>query len=84
MQPILWFLLYSGSSPDGMGRADYVGRTTDQIYALQHLVHERLSPYNTGDVWVNSEDEEERVSSADELQKMLANYRSHGKLRGYR
>lgn len=45
-----WFVLFAGSSPDGRGTPEYVGRTTDVEKAKQHLFDLRKSPYGFGHV----------------------------------
>jgi hypothetical protein len=61
-----WFLLFDGSSPDGRGDPDYIGRTTDKAKAKAHAKKCSENPYCTGyvvvctdtqyrraDVWTN-------------------------------
>lgn len=50
MQEDVWFLLYSGHSPDGLGPCTYCGRTTDPAVAVQHYRKIRADAYNTGKV----------------------------------
>ena len=45
-----WYLLFSGSSSDGMGSPSYVGRTLNQCDAMNHYIEEKSSPYNNGHV----------------------------------
>lgn len=45
-----WFLLYDGSSPDGLGANKYVGRTTDKEVAREHFKKCYENPYSTGSV----------------------------------
>jgi hypothetical protein len=45
-----WYLLYDGSSADGMGQGQYVGRTTDEDAANKHADKCRKNPYSTGRV----------------------------------
>lgn len=48
-----WYLIYEGSSEDGMGRGKYMCRTLDLSFAIKHL-KENDSPYFTGHVDVVS------------------------------
>jgi len=43
-----WYLLFGGSSPDGRGEGDYVGRTTDKKVAFKHFNRISKDPYSTG------------------------------------
>lgn len=43
-----WYILYDGSSPDGMGRASFVLRTLDKEVAIQHSYKCDSDPYCTG------------------------------------
>ncbi len=45
-----WFLLFAGTSTDGTGQPDFVGRTTDKAKARKHYEACRKSPYDTGKV----------------------------------
>lgn len=56
-----WFLLYGGESPDGMGVAEYVGRTTDPATAEAFKEAIDSNPYSTGHVLIVT-DSEERVA----------------------
>lgn len=49
-----WYLLFEGSSADGRGNPDYVGRTTDPAAAKKHfrMVDYRKDPYSTGKVMI--------------------------------
>ena len=42
------FLLYSGTSEDGRGSANYAGRTTDKAKAKKHYEKCIKNPYSTG------------------------------------
>ncbi len=46
----VWFLLYDGTSVDGTGPGEYVGRTTDVNVAKKHWKKTTESPYCTGKV----------------------------------
>jgi hypothetical protein len=39
-----WYVLYGGTSVDGMGPGIYVGRTTDEKVALEHYHKCRKDP----------------------------------------
>lgn len=43
-----WFLLYGGTSVDGRGPGEYVGRTTDKQKAIKRFREVRKSPYSVG------------------------------------
>lgn len=43
----IWFLLYDGSSVDGMGRGEYCGRTTSYLEAKAHHDKHHEDPYTT-------------------------------------
>jgi hypothetical protein len=43
-----WYLLFSGSSPDGQGKPKYVGRTLDIVGASDFLLKERKDRFSTG------------------------------------
>ena len=45
-----WFLLFSGSSPDGTGQPQYSKRTTDKAEARRHYELCKKDPYSNGDV----------------------------------
>lgn len=47
-----WFLLFDGSSPDGRGFPEYVGRTTDAKAAKKHFTKCHKNPYSTGSVFI--------------------------------
>jgi hypothetical protein len=48
----VWYLLYDGSSEDGRGQSDYVGRTTHKEIARKHHKKVRSNPYSTGKVMI--------------------------------
>lgn len=56
-----WFLLYDGSSEDGMGTGNYVGRTTDKQAAMAHYQKCASNPYSTGYVLIVKDDGYERA-----------------------
>lgn len=51
-----WFLLFDGSSADGMGPGQYAGRTDDPDVARAHHEKIRANPYSTGYVEVVEDD----------------------------
>lgn len=46
----VWYLLYEGTSVDGMGRGSYCGRTTDYYVAKAHHDKHHDNPYSTSGV----------------------------------
>ena len=42
----VWYLLYDGSSVDGMGKGSYCGRTTDYYVAKAHHDANHDNPYS--------------------------------------
>ena len=50
-----WYLLFDGSSPDGRGNPNYIGRTTDKKKAVAHY-KKCKSPYSTGKVIIVTDD----------------------------
>lgn len=50
-----WFLLFDGSSPDGRGPGQYIGRTTDVKAATWHFRKVDGDPYSTGYVLIVSD-----------------------------
>ena len=57
-----WYLLFVGSSPDGLGHSIYDGRTTDKEEAIRHFEEIKSNPYSTGKVVIVT-DEEYRVAT---------------------
>lgn len=45
-----WYLLFDGSSDDGRGEGQYIGRTTDKNVAMKHYSKCKSNPYSTGKV----------------------------------
>jgi hypothetical protein len=45
-----WYLLFAGTTADGMGDANYSGRTTDKSIAKKHWDECRSNPYSVGKV----------------------------------
>ena len=45
-----WYLLYDGTSVDGMGDGNYCGRTTDKSVARKHYDESKSNPYSIGKV----------------------------------
>ena len=56
-----WFLLYGGSSVDGRGAGEYVGRTTDKQAAIAHHQKCENNPYSAGYVLIIKDDSAERA-----------------------
>lgn len=56
-----WFLLYDGSSPDGRGHPEFVGRTTDPKEAKAHW-EKCQNPYSTGKVVIVTDEKQEQAS----------------------
>jgi len=50
-----WYLMYDGSSSDGLGEPEYVGRTTDKEIAREFYLRNKDSPYWTGHVDIVSD-----------------------------
>jgi hypothetical protein len=46
-----WYVLYGGTSVDGMGPGIYVGRTTDEKVALEHYHKCRKDPLALDMCW---------------------------------
>lgn len=47
-----WFLLYGGTSPDGLGQATYAGRTMNPAFAAKFAADLKTDPHSTGYVEV--------------------------------
>ena len=45
-----WYLLFDGTSVDGMGDGTYCGRTTDKSVARKHYDKCKSNPYSIGKV----------------------------------
>ena len=52
-----WYLLYGGSSGDGRGDGEYVGRTCNISVAARHYREISKNPYSTGYVTVITDEE---------------------------
>ena len=46
----VWYLLYDGSSVDGMGKGSYCGRTTNCLVAKAHHDTHHPDPYSLASV----------------------------------
>ena len=46
-----WFVLMTGSSPDGLGSPSFYKRTTNKEEAIEFYKQEKDNPYSTGKVW---------------------------------
>lgn len=62
-----WFLLYGGSSPDGLGVGRYVGRTIDPRVASAHFRKCKADPYSTGYVKIVQDENIETAMSSDAI-----------------
>lgn len=47
-----WYCIFDGESVDGMGDANYVGRTTSEEEAKEHYYKYKTNPYSTGYVMI--------------------------------
>lgn len=56
-----WFILYDGSSEDGMGSPQFSGRTTSVRIAKAHFIKCKADPYCTGKVQVVTDREEGHI-----------------------
>lgn len=45
-----WYLLFDGTSADGLGSGTYCGRTTDKSVARKHYDECKSNPYSVGEV----------------------------------
>ncbi len=52
-----WYLLYGGTSADGLGKGYYVGRTTDMFTAIEHFNKQKNDPFSIGEVQIVRDDE---------------------------
>jgi hypothetical protein len=43
-----WYLMFDGSSPDGRGNAEFIGRTEDAEISWKHYAKCCDDPYSTG------------------------------------
>lgn len=62
-----WYLLYDGESVDGMGKPDYLTRTTDKKVALEHYKKCKENPYSIGKVVVITDDKQYMVFMKSDL-----------------
>lgn len=53
-----WYILYGGTSADGLGPSKFIGRTTDRDIAMEHYLAIRNDPYSTGKVVIITNDRE--------------------------
>ena len=60
-----WYLLYGGTSEDGMGSGSYIGRTTDKKIAQMHHSKCRQNPYSIGFVEIVTDTEKKQPSFYD-------------------
>lgn len=59
---VVWYLLYDGSSSDGIGWPDYVGRTTSVKVAKKHFKKCKSDRYCTGKVLIVTDTKETKAS----------------------
>ena len=62
-----WYLLYDGTSADGMGPGNYAGRTTSKDEALSHFRSVSASPYSVGYVVKITDSTFKRIFRIEEL-----------------
>lgn len=62
-----WYLLFDGSSPDGIGDPDYIGRTTHKEIAFKHFKEAADNPYSTGKVMIANDFKFKRAGAKDFL-----------------
>ena len=55
------YLLYGGSSVDGCGTGEYIGRTLDKEEAEKHAKNCNENPYSTGHVDAYNDEKEWRL-----------------------
>lgn len=48
----VWYLLFDGSSPDGRGEPEFIGRTLHKEVAKKHFEKVDGNPYSTGKVMI--------------------------------
>jgi hypothetical protein len=65
MEP--WYLLFDGTSVDGMGEGKYTGRTTDKAVARKHFSKCKNNPYSVGKVIVVTDTSYNRVMSLSDI-----------------
>jgi hypothetical protein len=56
-----WYLLFVGTTADGMGDGNYVGRTTDKSTARKHYDECKSPPYSVGKVIVVTDTKHRRI-----------------------
>ena len=61
----LWYLLFDGNSPDGMGQPKYNGRTTHKELAKKHFEKVENNPYSTGKVMIANDFSFRRATKED-------------------
>ena len=65
-----WYLLYGGTSIDGRGMGDYIGRTTDKTEAVRHFRKAADSPYSIGHVLVVTDQRTFRLFRESDLKNL--------------
>ena len=71
----IWFLMYAGTSADGLGTGSYVGRTTNPIEALGELSVIANNPYSTGKIEAISDSKITIYSSASSIKKFVDDFK---------
>ena len=56
-----WYLLYAGTTADGMGEGNYCGRTTDKEIAKKHWDECKSNPYSVGKVIAVTDTKHRRI-----------------------
>ena len=57
----IWYLLYAGTTADGMGDGNYCGRTTDKETAKKHWDECKRNPYSVGKVIAVTDTKHRRI-----------------------
>lgn len=58
-----WFVLYDGTSYNGIGEGTFMCRTKDKELAKQHYIHCTNNPYSTGKVMIITDTKYDMASS---------------------
>jgi len=56
-----WYLLFAGTTADGMGGGNYCGRTTDKERARKHWEECKSNPYSVGKVIAVTDTKHRRI-----------------------
>lgn len=68
----MWFLLFDGSSPDGLGTPKYKGRTGDPLTAMEHLSKVANDGYSTGEVRAYNHNEEQYYRTISDMSRLIS------------